>query len=70
MQQATYSLTLYVCNGCKYGTGGLGTGEFASDSDVGARALCRGAPGLNSPGEAGVLWLVLSGKDAEEGMCV
>ena len=70
-QQITYSRTLYVCNGCRYGAGGLGTGELASDSDVGAAVLCRRALGVNSPGEdAGVLWLLLSGKDAEEGMCV
>ena len=72
MGKATYSLTLYVCNGCSmYGVTGSGTGELASDRDVGGMALCRERCGLKRPGEdAGVLLLVLMGNDVAGGSCV
>lgn len=56
MQRTTYSLTLWVCNGCKKGLcAAAGVVPSETDCDGGRDMTARRLAGLKSPGETGVL---------------
>lgn len=62
MQRTTYSLTLWVCNGCKKGLcAAAGVVPSETDCDGGRDMTARRLAGLKSPGETGVLLAVREG---------